>query len=129
MNVTLADRMALMNDDGSQQIFAGAAEQFGLWSAPIAMRLITAPCNGERNVWQLLEPIDAMQPNPLQHLCRLYRFSILSRRRAGKQVCHNLCGERAGLLRRKVCKQITSEIDGDSALPRVDRLLPNAPRA
>lgn len=121
--------MSAMNDDESEQVFASAAELFGVLSTPIRLRLISALCNGERNVSQLLEQIDTTQPNLSQHLSTLYRFGILGRRRVGTQVFYNLRSERAGMLCRAVCTQIATEIDGDSELPHADRLLPNAPRA
>lgn len=121
--------MQTMNDDDSEQVFASAAELFGVLSTPIRLRLISALCNGERNVSQLLEQIDTTQPNLSQHLSTLYRFGILARRRVGTQVFYKLRSERAALLCRAVCTQIATEIGGDAALPSAERLLPNAHRA
>lgn len=114
--------------DDSEQVFASAAELFGVLSTPLRLRLISALCNGERNVSQLLEQIDATQPNLSQHLSTLYRFGILARRREGTQVFYRLRSERAALLCRAVCTQIASEIDDDGALPVSERLLPNSRR-
>ena len=114
--------------DDSEQVFVSAAELFGVLSTPMRLRLISALCNGERNVSQLLEQIDATQPNLSQHLATLYRFGILARRREGTQIFYRLRSERAALLCRAVCTQIASEIDDDGAVPAADRLLPNARR-
>jgi ArsR family transcriptional regulator len=77
-------------------------------------------------VSQLLEHIDATQPNLSQHLGTLYRSGILAKRREGTQIFYRLQSERAATLCRAVCTQIASEIDAESPLPPAERLLPNA---
>ena len=46
--------------DESEQIFASAAELFGVLATPIRLRIISALCQGEKNVSQLLEEIDSL---------------------------------------------------------------------
>lgn len=108
----------------SDQVFAGAAELFGILSTPIRLRLISALCNGEKNVTQLLQEIDATQPNMSQHLSTLYRAGILGKRREGTQIFYRLQSQRAATLCRAVCTQIATEIGGDTPLPASERLLP-----
>lgn len=117
-----------MSGDGSEQVFASAAELFSVLSTPIRLRLISALCNGEKNVSQLLAEIDATQPNMSQHLATLYRAGILAKRREGTQIFYRLQSERAALLCRAVCTQIATEIDGDAEIPSGDRLLPTLRR-
>jgi ArsR family transcriptional regulator len=112
--------------DESEAVFVHAAELFAILSTPIRLRLISLLCNGERNVSQLLEHIDATQPNLSQHLGTLYRSGILAKRREGTQIFYRLQSERAATLCRAVCTQIASEIDAESPLPPAERLLPNA---
>jgi len=110
--------------DESDQVFSNAAELFSILSTPIRLRLISALCNGEKNVSQLLSEIDTTQPNMSQHLSTLYRAGILGKRREGTQIFYNLQSQRAATLCRAVCNQIATEIDGDTQLSTADRLLP-----
>lgn len=113
----------------SDQVFASAAELFSLLSTPIRLRLISSLCHGEKNVSQLLEEIEATQPNLSQHLATLYRAGILGRRRDGTQIFYRLESQRAATLCRAVCNQIATEIDGDTPMPAADRLLPSRRQA
>ncbi|MDO9285172.1 MAG: metalloregulator ArsR/SmtB family transcription factor [Aquabacterium sp.] len=98
-----------MNPDGqapdSEQVFAMAAELFGLLSAPVRLKIVCALSEGEKNVTQLLAHVDATQPNLSQHLSMLYRCGVLSRRRVGAQVYYRVTGERVALL----CQAVRDE--------------------
>lgn len=109
----------------SDKVFSSAAELFAILSTPIRLRLISALCNDEKNVSQLLGEIDATQPNLSQHLATLYRAGILGKRREGTQIFYRLQSQRAAALCRAVCTQIATEIDGDTNLPASERLLPS----
>lgn len=112
-----------MSQDESEQVFSSAAELFALLSTPIRLRLISALCNGEKNVSQLLSEIDATQPNMSQHLATLYRAGVLGRRRDGTQIYYRLQSERVAALCRAVCTQVATELEGDSGISQADRLL------
>jgi ArsR family transcriptional regulator len=112
----------------SDQVFAAAAELFSVLSTPLRLKLISALCHEEKNVSQLLQEIDASQPNLSQHLSTLYRAGILGRRREGTQIFYRIQSERAAMLCRAVCTQIASEIGGDGSVPHNDRLLPASHR-
>lgn len=118
-----------MEEDGSDRVFASAAELFSLLSTPMRLRLISALCHGEKNVSQLLSEIDATQPNMSQHLATLYRAGIVAKRREGTQIFYRLQSERAATLCRAVVTQIATEIDGDAEIPSGERLLPSLKRA
>jgi len=52
----------------SEEVFEKAADLFRVMSAPMRLRIISALCNGEKNVGELLAEIDTTQPNMSQHL-------------------------------------------------------------
>lgn len=104
-------------------VFESAAELFGLLSTPVRLKIISAVCNGERNVSDLLAQIDTTQPNMSQHLATLYRAGVLGRRREGTQIYYSLRSERVATLCRAVCSQVAVELGGDNVLPAADRLL------
>lgn len=105
------------------QVFESAAELFGLLSTPVRLKIISAVCQGERNVSELLAQIDTTQPNMSQHLATLYRAGVLGRRREGTQIFYRLLSERVATLCRAVCTQVAMELDGDDAVPAAERLL------
>ncbi|OWQ83804.1 transcriptional regulator [Roseateles aquatilis] len=113
--------MATVNEE--DRVFESAAELFGLLSTPVRLKIISAVCNGERNVSELLSQIDTTQPNMSQHLSTLFRAGILSRRREGTQIYYGLQSERVAMLCRAVCTQIATELDSDDPVPQSDRLL------
>lgn len=110
------------------QVFESAAELFGLLSTPVRLKIISAVCQGERNVSELLAQIDTTQPNMSQHLATLYRAGILGRRREGTQIYYKLQSERVATLCRAVCTQVALELDADTSVPADERLLGNGRR-
>lgn len=108
----------------ADEVFESAAELFSLLSTPIRLKLLSALCNGERNVSELLAQIDTTQPNLSQHLATLYRAQILGRRREGTQIYYRIANQRAVTLCRAVCTQMALEMGGDAEVPEDERLLP-----
>jgi len=119
---------AAEHDVLADRVFASAAELFGLLATPIRLRIVSAVCQAEKNVSELLSEIDTTQSNMSQHLASLHRSGVLSRRRAGAQVYYGLQSERVAMLCRAVCTQVAIEIDAGDEMPPSDRLLPNGPR-
>jgi ArsR family transcriptional regulator len=107
----------------SDDVFVAAADLFSLLSTPLRLKLISALCQSEKNVTQLLAEIDASQPNVSQQLSTLYRAGVLSRRREGRQIYYFIHSERAAMLCRAVCTQIATEMDGAAAIPDDERLV------
>ena len=91
------------DDADSGRVFALAAELFGLLSTPMRLRILSALCDGERSVSQLLERIDTTQPNLSQHLNVLYRSGVLAKRKEGTQVIYRVQSEKAVTL----CRELT----------------------
>ena len=112
----------------ADEVFETAAELFGLLSTPIRLKIISAVCQGEKNVSELLAAIDTTQPNMSQHLATLYRSGVLTKRREGTQIYYRLQSERVATLCRAVCTQVAIELDGDENVAAADRLVPSAAR-
>jgi DNA-binding transcriptional ArsR family regulator len=117
-----AESDPVANKREDDQVFESAAELFGLLSTPVRLKIISAVCNGERNVSDLLAQIDTTQPNMSQHLSTLYRAGVLGKRREGTQIFYRLQSERVATLCRAVCTQVAMELDGDDSVPPADRL-------
>lgn len=122
----MAPLISAEDEAGTGRVFELAAELFGLLSTPMRLRILSALCDGERSVSQLLEKIDTTQPNLSQHLNVLYRSGVLAKRKDGTQVIYRVQSEKAVTLCRAVCTQIAIEIDEPMAVPASERLVGRA---
>jgi DNA-binding transcriptional ArsR family regulator len=111
-------------DTTGDQVFESVAELFSVLSTPIRLKIISALCNREKNVSELLAEIDTTQPNMSQHLSMLYRSGVLSRRREGTQIYYRLQSERVAALCRAVCTQVAIEMDPGTQVKPSERLMP-----
>lgn len=109
------------------RVFEIAAELFSVLSTPMRLRILSAVCEQEKSVSQLLSEIDTTQPNLSQHLTVLYRAGILARRKEGTQVLYRVQSEKAVQLCRSVCTQVAIELEdqhtGVMSVPTSERLL------
>lgn len=112
------------DSQGNDRVFELAAELFGVLATPMRLRILSALCNREKSVSELLSEIDTTQPNLSQHLNLLYRSGVLAKRKEGTQVIYRVQSERAVTLCRTVCTQIAIEMDEPSSIPASERLSP-----
>jgi len=114
-----------MSKQGTEdQVFDSVAELFSVLSTPIRLKIISAVCNGEKNVSELLAEIETTQPNMSQHLAMLYRSGVLAKRRDGTQIYYRLQSERVATLCRAVCTQVAIELDSVAHVDPSERLVP-----
>jgi len=95
----------------SDQVFHDAAKTFRVMAAPLRLKIISALCQGEKNVGELLQSIDTTQPNMSQHLHTLYLAGILGRRRDGVQIYYRIVNESVVGMCRAMCVQLAIESD------------------
>lgn len=113
-----------MDDFNNQdRVFETAAQLFALLATPMRLKIISALCEHEKNVSELLAEIDTTQPNMSQHLGALHRKGVISRRREGAQIYYRLQSESVASLCRAVCTQLAIEIDMDVEIEPSDRLM------
>jgi ArsR family transcriptional regulator len=98
------------------EVFDKAADLFAVMSTPIRLRIISALCQGEKNVGQLLESIGVAQPNMSQHLNILFRSGVLGKRRQGAQVFYRIADDTAARVCRAVCTQVAIGADMNDQL-------------
>lgn len=106
------------------RVFELAAELFAVLATPMRLRVLSALCEREKSVNELLAEIDTTQPNLSQHLAVLYRTGVLAKRKEGTQVIYRVQSEKAVALCRSVCTQIAIELDEPDALPKEQTLSP-----
>lgn len=120
--------MATAPNAHDDPVFESVAELFSLLSTPVRLKIISALCNGEKNVSELLAEIDTTQPNMSQHLSTLYRAGVLGKRRDSTQIYYRLQSERVATLCRAVCTQVAIEMDPQAEVEPSERLLPGGVR-
>ena len=112
------------------RVFELAAELFAVLATPMRLRVLSALCEREKSVNELLADIDTTQPNLSQHLAVLYRTGVLAKRKEGTQVIYRVQSEKAVALCRSVCTQIAIELDEPEAVSAAQSLAPTQyPRA
>ena len=117
------------SDQGDKvRVFELAAELFGVLATPMRLRILSALCDHEKSVSQLLGEIETTQPNLSQHLNVLYRTGVLAKRKEGTQVIYRVQSEQAVNLCRTVCTQIAIEMDEPGIVPIAQRLSPRMGR-
>ena len=128
MDETPSPTAAANDQAGQDRVFESAAELFGVLATPVRLKIISAVCQQEKNVSELLALINTTQPNMSQHLATLYRSGVLAKRREGTQIYYRLQSERVAMLCRAVCTQVAIELDNGTELHPSDRLVPMAHR-
>ena len=98
-------------DLGEGQVFERAAELFAMLATPMRLRILSALCETEKSVTDLLLEIDTTQPNLSQHLNVLYRAGILARRKEGTRAIYRVQSQQAVGLCRSVCTSMAIEWD------------------
>ena len=79
----------------SSRVFELAAELFAVLATPMRLRVLSALCEHEKSVNELLAEIDTTQPNLSQHLAVLYRTGVVAKRKEGAQVIYRVQSEKA----------------------------------
>ena len=115
--------------DPEGRVFTLAAELFAVLATPMRLRILSALCEQEKSVSELLQEINTTQPNLSQHLAVLYKTGVLARRSQGTQVIYRVQSEKAVALCRSVCTQIAIEMDEPDAAPKGQALSPRTPAA
>lgn len=108
------------------RVFELAAQLFSVLSTPIRLRILSALCEQEKSVNELLLEIDTTQPNLSQHLAVLFKTGVLAKRKEGTQVIYRVQSEKAVALCRSVCTQIAIEMDEPDTVPEGQALSPRS---
>ena len=110
-DAVLAGPMVAHDAPDGDRVFELAAELFSVLATPMRLRILSALCNCEKSVSQLLGEISTTQPNLSQHLNVLYRCGVLAKRKLGTQVIYRVQSQQAVTLCRSVCTQIAIDMD------------------
>ena len=92
---------------GDDEVFDLAAQTFRVMSAPMRLKIISALCEGEKSVTQLLEAVQTTQPNMSQHLASLFRAGVVGKRRDGVMIYYRITDNRLVSLCRTLCQHLS----------------------
>jgi ArsR family transcriptional regulator len=123
MTATTTSQPSVEDQQSAARVFAVAAELFSVLSTPIRLQILSALCDGELTVSQILEKIATTQPNLSQHLAILYRHGVIGKRKEGTQVIYSVQSEKAVALCRSVVSQVAIELEDPASVQAEDRLL------
>lgn len=119
-------KTASSSSNAEGRVFTLAAELFAVLATPIRLQILSAVCDKEKSVTELLLEIDTTQPNLSQHLAVLFKTGVLAKRKEGTQVIYRVQSEKAVALCRSVCTQIAIEMDEPDAVPAGQAISPRA---
>jgi DNA-binding transcriptional ArsR family regulator len=94
---------------GDDEVFDLAARTFRVMSAPMRLKIISALCQGEKSVTQLLDAVQTTQPNMSQHLASLYRAGVVGKRRDGVMIYYRIINDRVVSLCRTLCQHLSEQ--------------------
>ena len=100
-----------------ERVFEQAAELFAVLATPIRLQILSALCEQEKSVGEMLMEIETTQPNLSQHLAVLFKTGVLAKRKCGTQVIYRVQSQKAVELCRSVCTQIAIEMAETDMLP------------
>ena len=95
------------------EVFDLAARTFRVMSAPMRLKIISALCDGEKSVTQLLDRVQTTQPNMSQHLASLFRAGVVGKRRDGVSIYYRITNDRVVSLCRTLCQHLSEPDAGD----------------
>lgn len=96
-----------------EEVFDLAARTFRVMSAPMRLKIISALCEGEKSVTQLLDAVQTTQPNMSQHLASLYRAGVVGKRREGVMIYYRIINDRVVSLCRTLCQHLSERDQHD----------------
>jgi DNA-binding transcriptional ArsR family regulator len=81
-----------------------AAQRFRLLGEPMRLRILQALEAGERPVHEIVDALDASQPNVSKHLQALCQGGLISRRREGLNIYYGIADPMVFKLCQLVCR-------------------------
>ena len=109
MSTASATATSAASSAEENRVFDAAAQLFTVLSTPIRLKILSALCDGEMSVSQLLQKVGSSQPNVSQHLTVMQRAGVLAKRKEGTLVIYRIDSERAKNVCRSVVVQIAME--------------------
>ena len=109
-----------------ERLYEVVSDYFGLLAEPTRLKILSAICDGERSVSDIVERVGATQTNVSRHLNLMYAKGVLERRREGQMTFYSIADANVVTLCRTVCVHMASQIDEHSVSNRaLKRFMPS----
>jgi DNA-binding transcriptional ArsR family regulator len=109
-----------------ERLYEVVSDYFGLLAEPTRLKILSAICDGERSVSDIVERVGASQTNVSRHLNLMYGKGVLKRRRDGQMTFYSIADANVVTLCRTACVHMASQLDEKSIPHRaVRRFMPN----
>jgi DNA-binding transcriptional ArsR family regulator len=109
-----------------ERLFEVVSDYFGLLAEPTRLKILSAICDGERSVSDIVERVGATQTNVSRHLNLMYGKGVLKRRRDGQMTFYSIADANVVTLCRTVCVHMAGQVDDQSVSRRtVKRFMPS----
>lgn len=103
-----------LNKPQAQALFEEVANYFSLLCEPTRLKILSAVCNGEKSVGEIVIAVDSTQANVSRQINMLYRAKVLARRKEGTMVYYRIDSAETLLMCETVCGQIARKMGFDS---------------
>lgn len=108
-----------------ERLYEVVSGYFGLLAEPTRLKILSAICDGERSVSDIVERVGASQTNVSRHLNLMYGKGVLRRRRDGQSTFYSIADANIITLCRTACVQLAGQLDEQSVSNRaVKRFMP-----
>jgi DNA-binding transcriptional ArsR family regulator len=108
-----------------ERLYEVVSDYFGLLAEPTRLKILSAICDGERSVSDIVERVGATQTNVSRHLNLMYGKGVLKRRRDGQMTFYSIADSNVVTLCRTACVHMAGQLDDQSVSNRaVKRFMP-----
>lgn len=101
-----------------ERLYEVVSEYFGLLAEPTRLKILSAICDEERSVSDIVERVGATQTNVSRHLNLMYGKGVLKRRREGQMTFYSIADANVVTLCRTACVHMASQFDEHSVSNR-----------
>ena len=108
-----------------ERLYEVVSDYFGLLAEPTRLKILSAICDDERSVSDIVERVGATQTNVSRHLNLMYGKGVLKRRREGQMTFYSIADANVVTLCRTACVHMASQFDEHSVSNRtLKRFMP-----
>ena len=109
-----------------ERLYEVVSDYFGLLAEPTRLKILSAICDGERSVSDIVDRVGASQTNVSRHLNLMYGKGVLKRRRDGQMSFYSIADPNVVTLCRNACIHMASQLDEQSVSDRtLKRFMPS----
>jgi len=111
-----------------ERLYEVVSDYFSLLAEPTRLKILSAICDGERSVSDIVERVGASQTNVSRNLNLMYGKGVLKRRREGQMTFYSIADPNVVTLCRTACVHMAGQMDDKAVSTRtLKRFMPGIP--